>query len=183
MEELEQPNNEMGSKQFGKFKDAESLLKAYNNLEAEFTKKSQKLASLELENAKTQSEINKQNEQEKAVEEFVSKFEFAKPFTSALKESLRNKDDADIKDEALNLLSTSYKTAEQYSEDEEFLNKFIFSNQGIKERIVKDYLSKITQSSPIKMDVGASSISLSAPKKPSSIKEASSLAKSIIKQK
>ena len=181
-ENLEQPNLE-GSNEFGKFDSAESLLKAYKNLEAEFTKKSQKLASLEVENAKTQSEINKQTEQDRAVEEFVSKFEFAKPFTGALKESLHNKENVDLKEEALTMLSKTYKTAEQYSEDEEFLNKFIFSNQGIKDRIVKDYLSKITQNSPIKMDVGASSITLAPPKKPSSIKEASSLAKTIIKNK
>lgn len=179
---LEQPNLE-GSNEFGKFKDAESLLKAYNSLEAEFTKKSQKLASLEIENAKTQSEINKQSEQERAVEEFVSKFEIAKPFTSALKESLQKGEDVDIKEETLNILSKTYKTAEEYSQDEEFLNKYIFSNQGIKDRIVKDYLSKITQSSPIKMDIGASSITLTPPNKPSNIREASNLAKSIIKQK
>ena len=41
MENLEQPQNEnLGSNEnFGKFKDAQTLLKAYNNLEAEFTKK------------------------------------------------------------------------------------------------------------------------------------------------
>ena len=56
---LEQPEKNNGSNEFGKFKDAESLLKAYNSLEAEFTKKSQKLASLESENVKTQNELNK----------------------------------------------------------------------------------------------------------------------------
>ena len=50
MEELEQPTNIEGSKQeFGKFKDAESLIKAYESLESEFTKKSQRLAMLENE--------------------------------------------------------------------------------------------------------------------------------------
>ena len=59
-ENLEQPiETDLGSKGFGKFKDAESLLKAYNNLQAEFTKKSQKLASLESENEKTQFELIK----------------------------------------------------------------------------------------------------------------------------
>ena len=51
MENLEQPIEKQGSNNFGKFKDVESLLKAYNNLESEFTKKSQKLSMLENENS------------------------------------------------------------------------------------------------------------------------------------
>ena len=180
---LEQPEKVDGSKEFGKFKDVESLLKAYNSLEAEFTKKSQKLASIESENAKTQSELNKIAEQEKKVEELVSKFNFVKPFTSALKESLQQSEDADLNEVALRIISNTYKTAEEYSHDDEFLNNYIFSNQEIKDKIVKDYLSKITQNSPIKVQNGASSISLTPPKVPKNLKEAGSLAKSIIKQK
>ena len=182
-ENLEQPIIDNGSKEFGKFKDAESLLKAYNSLEAEFTKKSQKLASLESENVKTQNELNRKVEQERKVEEFVSKFEIVKPFTGALKESLLSGEDIDIKEEAIRLISNTYKTAEDYSRDNEFLNNYIFSNQEIKDKIVKDYLSKITQNSPIKVENGASSITLTPPKVPKTIKEAGNLAKSIIKQK
>lgn len=184
MENLEQPiEKDLGSNMYGKFKDAESLLKAYNSLESEFTKKSQRLSLLENENLKTQNEINKKAEQETRVDEFVNKFEIAKPFTSALKESLAKSDDVDIKEETLRYLSKSYKTAEQYSQDEEFLNNYIFSNQNIKDKIVKDYLSKITQNSPIKVENGGGAISLSPPKVPTTIKEAGKLAKSIIKQK
>lgn len=58
MENLEQPiENNLGSKEdIGKFKDTESLLKAYNNLQAEFTKKSQRLAELETESEQKQKE-------------------------------------------------------------------------------------------------------------------------------
>ena len=183
-ENLEQPDmNIEGSTNYGKFKDAESLLKAYNSLEAEFTKKSQRLSLLETENEMNLNQISKQAEQEKRVEEFITKFEIAKPFGSALKESLKQNENADIKDEALNLISKSYKTAEFYSQDEEFLNNYIFSNQEIKDKIVKEYLSKVTQNSPIKVENGAGSITLTPPKKPTTIKEAGRLAKSIIKQK
>ncbi len=183
MEELEQPITEnVGSKNFGKFKDVESLLKAYNSLEAEFTKKSQKLATLETENEKIQTEQNKIAEQEKRVEEFVNKFEIAKPFSSALKESLANGED-NLHDKAIELISKTYKSAEFYANDDEFLNNFIFSNQEIKDKIVKDYLSKITQNSPIKVENGGGAISLTPPKMPTTIQEAGKLAKSIIKQK
>lgn len=182
-EKLEQPEIINGSNEFGKFNSAESLLKAYNSLEAEFTKKSQKLASLELESEKAQNELKKEAEQARKVEEFVSKFDIVKPFSSALKESLNKGEDVDLKEEAIRLISKSYKSAQDFSQDEEFLNNYIFSNQEIKDRIVKDYLSKLTQNSPIKMENGSASISLSPPKMPTNIKEAGNLAKSIIKQK
>lgn len=180
---LEQPTELEGSKEYGKFKDAESLLKAYNNLEAEFTKKSQKLAVLESENEKTLNQITKKAEQEKRVDEFVSKFEIVKPFSSALKESLAESEDCDIKEEAIRLISKTYKSAKDYSQDSEFLNNYIFSNQEIKDKIVKDYLSKVTQNSPIKVESGAGSITLTPPNRPRTLKEAGRLAKSIIKQK
>ena len=183
MEEiLEQPQFE-GSKEYGKFKDAESLLKAYSNLEAEFTKKSQKLAMLESENEKNLTRINKQAEQERKVDEFVSKFEILKPFSGAMKESLSENEDANLNEIALDLIGKSYKTAQDYSQDEEFLNNYIFSNQDIKDKIVKEYLSKVTQNSPIKVENGAKSITLTPPKMPITIEEAGKLAKSIIKQK
>lgn len=55
MEKIEQPTEELNGAQFetdvgsmlGKFKDATSLLNAYTNLQAEFTRKSQKLKELE----------------------------------------------------------------------------------------------------------------------------------------
>lgn len=181
--ELEQPMD-MGSKEnFGKFKDAESLLKAYNSLEAEFTKKSQKLATLESEQQKLNAENEKQAQLNKRVEEFVSKFDIAKPFSSALKETLATSENAILEEEAIRLISNTYKSAEDYSKDSEFLNNFIYSNKEIKDNIIKDYLSKLTQDSPIKVDNSGTSISLSPPKQPTTIQEAGKLAKSIIKQK
>ena len=184
MEELlEQPDLNGSKENFGKFKDAESLLKAYTSLEAEFTKKSQKLASLENETEKQNAEAIKQDMLNKRVEDFVSKFEKVKPFSSALKETLASSDNANLEEEAIRLMSNTYKSAEEFSKDSEFLNNYIYSNKEIKDNIIKDYLSKITQNSPIKMDSGGSSISLTPPSMPTTIQEAGRLAKSIIKQK
>ena len=182
-EKMEQPNLELGSNsEFGKFKDAESLIKAYSSLEAEFTKKSQKLAMLESEVNKEKAEQNRLAELDKQVEDFVTKFEAVKPFSSALKESLLN-ENSNLAEVAVELLSNNYKKPEDYVNDSEFLNNYIFSNKEIKDKIVKDYLSNITQNSPIKIDKSGSSISLTPPKQPTTIAEAGKLAKSIIKQK
>ena len=182
-ENLEQPIIEGSNNGFGKFKDAESLLKAYSNLEAEFTKKSQKLAQLETETNRQKEEENRLIELDKKVDEFVTKFDSVKPFSSALKESLRSQENTNLEEEAIRLLSNNYKSAEAYVNDGEFLNNYIFSNKEIKDKIIKDYLSNITQNSPIKLEKSSGSISLTPPKQPATIKEAGKLAKSIIKQK
>ncbi len=182
MENLEQPNENFGSNAFGKFKDAESLMKAYSNLEAEFTKKSQKLASLESEKENETALKNKNAEIERKVDDFVTKFEKIKPFSGALKESLISGKVSSLEEEALNIMSNNYKTADELVKDEQFLNNFIFSNTEIKDKIIKDYLSQITQNLPIKTNYSAN-ISLTPPTAPKTIKEAGRLAKSIIKQK
>lgn len=182
-ENLEQPNQNSGSNtEFGKFKDAESLIKAYSNLEAEFTKKSQKLAMLESEVNKEKQEQTRLEELDNQVEDFVTKFEAVKPFSNVLKESLQ-KENVSLAEEAVKLLSNNYKKPEDYVTDAEFLNNYIFSNKEIKDKIIKDYLSNLTQNSPIKIDKSGSSISLTPPKQPTTIQEAGKLAKSIIKQK
>lgn len=182
MENLEQPQENLGSNNFGKFKDADSLLKAYNSLESEFTKKSQRLAVLENEKEKQEKEVAFQEQIEQRIDNFIEKFESIKPFRSALKETLINVEGASLEEEAVRLLSNHYKSADFYANDSEFLNNYIFSNKEIKDKIVKDYLSNITQNSPIKVE-GKGSISLTPPKQPTTIKEAGYLAKSIIKQK
>lgn len=184
MEELEQPKTlDAGSKSLGKFKDAESLMKAYNSLEAEFTKKSQRLSMLEQESEKINEAQRKKETQEKMVDEFVSKFEIAKPFSSALKATLAENEQVDLKDEAIRLIASTHKTAEQFSTDADFLNNYIFSNQEIKDVIIREYLKKLPQSSPIKIENSSKSISLTPPASPKTIADAKQLAKSIIKQK
>ncbi len=185
MEELEQPvvENNGSNASIGKFKDAESLYQAYSNLEAEFTKKSQRLATLEKEQENKNLELAKRAEHDKRVDEFVTKYDQMRPFSSALKETLHSNNDANLEEEAVRLLVNNYKSPQDYANDSEFLNNYIFSNQEIKDKIVKDYLSKITQNGPIKAENSGSSLSITPPNIPSTISEAGKLAKSIIKNK
>lgn len=184
MENMEQPEVIQGSNEnFGKFKDAESLMKAYSNLQSEFTKKSQKLAMLESEINKEKTEQERLTLLDEEIEKFVTKYESVKPFTSALKDTLTKDSNLKLEDEALKILSQNYKSPEFYAQDSEFLNNYIFSNKEIRDNIVKEYLSSITHNSPIKYERGGGAISLTPPKQPSTISEAGKLAKSIIKHK
>ncbi len=171
-ENMEQPQD-LGSINYGKFKDAESLLKAYSSLEAEFTKKSQRLSQLEGERNKEQEALAIQAKIEQDVEEFVTKYEYAQPFKSAIKESVQA--GLSVQEATLNVIKSNYKSAEDYIKDDEFLN-------NIKQKIIKDYLNKLTQNSPVNIGLKSANIPLTPPNVPTTIKEAGKMAKQIIKQ-
>lgn len=178
-ENMEQPQD-LGSINYGKFKDAESLLKAYSNLEAEFTKKSQRLSQLEGERNKEQEALAIQAKIEQDVEEFVTKYEYAQPFKSAIKESVQA--GLSVQEATLNVIKSNYKSAEDYIKDDEFLNNFVYNNPNIKQKIIKDYLNKLTQNSPVNIGLKSANIPLTPPNVPTTIKEAGKMAKQIIKQ-
>lgn len=179
---LEQPEMP-GSNQFGKFKDADSLLKAYNSLEAEFTKRSQRLANLESENNAREQTNERNRLLSEKVENLVNKYEGLRPFAGALKDTLSMDETQDLNELALSKIMSQYKSNENIINDDEFLNNYVYNNDKIRDKILTDYMSKITQSSPIKASLGAQTIMLSRPDRPTNISEAGKLAKSIIKEK
>lgn len=62
----------------GKFKDAESLLSAYNSLQSEFTKRCQRIKELEGKLAENESKATTQNTSEKTENEQVQAVEVGK---------------------------------------------------------------------------------------------------------
>ena len=172
-----------GSINLGKFKDAESLLKAYNSLQTEFTKKSQRLS--ELENSKT--EFSRDEKINKAIKDLEQDHDIAKKFCQEIKQAVKDVDSDNytqaVKDELLRRLATSYKTADDYATDEQFLNQFVYNNPAIKDNIIREYLSGLTNITPVKVVSNlSSSIPVSPPNVPATIEEAGKLAKNIIKQ-
>ncbi len=74
---------------FGKFKTKEQLISAYNSLEAEFTRRSQRIKELE-------TAVNKQSEAgkwEKRVDELATKYPIAKDMSQELMEYLKDHKD------------------------------------------------------------------------------------------
>lgn len=175
--------NDKGSINLGKFKDAESLLKAYNSLQTEFTKKSQRLS--EIENSK--NEFNREEKINKALDELVKNHGVAQQFLADIKMSVKDIEIEDythaVRDELLNKLASNYRSASDLINDEAFLNAYVYNNQTIKENIVREYLSNLTNISPTRvMSNISSSIPVSPPNVPSTIQEAGNLAKNIIKK-
>lgn len=79
----------------GKFKSVEDLFQAYNNLQSEFTRKSQKLADLERD--KMTAEPSEEDKTESALKSFLSKNQEAFVYADELKVRVEN---ANVKDEA-----------------------------------------------------------------------------------
>jgi len=172
-----------GSVNYGKFKDAESLLKAYNSLQTEFTKKSQRLS--ELENSKT--EFTREEKINKAIKELEQNYDIAQQFSQQIKQSIKDVECEDyreiVQNELIKNLQQTYKTASDYMQDEAFLNNYIYSNQAIRDNIIRDYLANLTSTSPVRVVSNiSSSIPIAPPNIPATIQEAGKLAKNIIKQ-
>ena len=172
---------ERGDKPYGKFKDAETLLKAYESLESEFTRRSQRLKAIE-------GELLLRSEKDKAekkvvgtatAEEFVGRYPNAVKFAEEIKqkqsldgESFLGVEDAYIKILERELLGMENKLSE---------NKNAFS-QDFSDAVIKDYLKKVMSAKSTAKQTGGVILTI-PPRKPSTIQEASALAKNYIKRK
>jgi hypothetical protein len=175
--------NDNGSINLGKFKDAESLLKAYNSLQTEFTKKSQRLS--ELENSKT--EFVREEKINEAIKELTQNHNIAEQFSNQIKEAVKDIDAQNyaqiVSEELLKNLERNYKSASDLINDQHFLQEYVYSNNNIRENIIRDYLTSLTNVTPTRvMSNISSSIPISPPNIPTTIQDAGKLAKNIIKK-
>ena len=183
-EHLETKSSE-GSPNLGKFKSVDELLKAYNNLHSEFTKKCQAYNQLKKEtedNVKTPSEdcVDWQNN----VESFLNRFPQAKTYTKKIAEVLSSDKDFSIERGSLEM-AYSKVLEEEVAKLNKVVNNKDFELNSVSERtkkmIVDDYLKKLNNGSPYLMMTKGGDNVLSSYKKPSSVSEAGELAKKIFK--
>ena len=141
----------------GKFKDAEKLLDAYNELQSEFTRKCQKLSDAEkkLQEIGSIQDTGNDNASEnqefawnKNIKEFLQAHknanEFVEEITKELidNEMLRN-DEKGLELAYSKVLERKFVPYKDLAKDKDFLEKFIFSNDEIKEKIIKEYVSSL----------------------------------------
>lgn len=137
---------------FGKFKNPEELLKAYQELEKEFTKKSQKLSKLEAL-ADSESQVFDDESFKVAADKFFENTPSAKPFAKdiALKiiEKPELKKDRNCLSVALmQVLIDKFRTPEQLMQDGQFLNDYVLSSSKVKDAIIGAYLKDIRDGQP-----------------------------------
>lgn len=136
---------------FGRFNSASELIKAYTSLEREFTKRSQRLKTLEKqfevkENVSPVKEYAKEDWQER-VGKFMADNPKAAPFKGEIAEEIISgnlAENPNCLELALSkVLLKNYKSPETLSQDDEFIDSHIASNQKIKDKIIRDYLNGI----------------------------------------
>lgn len=164
-----------------KFKDVDSLLKAYNSLEAEFTKRSQRLRELEGERAASKAQpANDKNAgagQTDAVEDavgaFLKKYPDAKEYLDAIGAVADGKGVGAMESAYIGLLTEKLKKQAELTASRDYVLSHIDST--IKDEIIRDFLSEISSAKPTQQVVGGQS-AITPPIRPKTLSEAKLLA-------
>lgn len=167
----------------GKFKDAKSLLDAYNELQAEFTRKSQKLAEFQKEKTK-----NAVFENHQTLEEFIKDNQYNEQYKKEITEILANNEQLNNLPNryqvALTIIQESEKQTQSKLNNQEFLGEYIKNNNDIKNTIISDYLSKLNNvsSTPKIISGNATTIHFSPnTAKPKTLKDAGEIFSKMLK--
>lgn len=132
----------------GKFKSVQALFDAYNNLQASFTKKCQRLSELE-------KEKTEQENQSKILDEKLDKFLLenaeAKNYAEEIKEVF-SQGKTLSPEEAWNKVMLDHIKEE--SEREQMVDKYVLDNENVKNKIIQDYLNSLKVGQPPKVISG-----------------------------
>ena len=179
----------------GKFANSEELLKAYQNLEAEFTKKCQQLKEAERRSEPTDlasegsAPLYEKEDWDDRVADFLGKYpvaeEYAAEIGAVLKEDAALASREDCLEAALGrVVAAHYRNPESIAEDEAFLEKHVYHNDKIRDRVIQEYLEGLSPLSGAPKTIphgGAAAII--PPARPRTIEEAGAMAEKLIKSR
>lgn len=139
-ENLQSENNE--SSIFGKFKDAQTLLDAYNSLQAEFTRKSQKLADIQ-KSLNDNALFSKSDSLEEILSDENDLEKYKKEVTEILDNdtTLSNLPNKNLI--ALKIIKEAERKTAETLNNQDYIDKYIEENENIKEKILSKYLSSL----------------------------------------
>lgn len=160
-----------------KFKSGQDRDRAYAELEREFTRRSQRLRELELENESLKAPDPVQEE----VEAFLKEFPEAAKAADSIAEALAQQD-ADSPDALLRAylkVLTAQQNSQELIRDEEFVYRCAVENPAVKERVVRQYLSTLGREEPVRLHTGGT-VPLSPAKRPKDIQEAGTMAQKML---
>lgn len=167
---------------FGKFKDAKNLLEAYNNLEAEFTRKCQKLAEFEKKSDKNAIFSNSEN-----LDDFLKRTgndEYKKDIEEILNDDIELSNLPNKYQVASKIIKESNRKSAQTLNDQNFMDNYISKNENLKAKIISEYLSNFNNISNIpKVMTGSPSNIYSAPSsnQPKTLREANEIFSKMLK--
>lgn len=191
----EQPENmelESGSPIL-KFKSVKELGNAYQNLEKEFTQKCQKVKELtdkllEMENTKTFVPEYERDDWGENVKAFFANHPLAKDYIAEISDVLKNDELIANQSNSLNnaltkVLADKFVPYDKLAQDEQFLEKYIYNNKQISEKIVNNYLDSLQKNKamPLMTSISGSGTFVSPVKKPKTIKDAGKMVEAYFK--
>lgn len=156
---------------FGKFKNPNELLKAYAELEKEFTRRSQKLRELEREKQMTKEDWIR------TVDKFFEDTPSARDFASDIAEQISS--DPSLKKQGgclekafMRVLVSKYRSPDELMQDGQFLNDYVFNSEAVKKKVIGDYLRDIEKRNPPKTMLSGGMQIVAPSLKPKTIDEA-----------
>lgn len=151
----------------GKFKDAQSLLMAYNNLQAEFTKKCQKLSEVSslLEGQKQEQgksekvetfPVYESDDWKQNVSTFLKQNSEAKEYSGDIANEILKDKSLQSSPHALELawarvMKDNYKNPQTLANDQNFINEKILSQEQVKKQVLDEYFKNLqnTKTPPV----------------------------------
>lgn len=175
---------------FGKFKDANSLLNAYNSLQSEFTKKCQKLSELEKQNSNdnvlNETPCYLKEDWHSTLAEFLKSHKSAKMFTKQIAEEISKDKELALSQNPLQVayarvLDKHYKSDDELFNDNNFLDGYLTKNPQLVNQILKKYLGELPKAPNLISSSKASATSLSPAVKAKDLTEARDLVQLLFK--
>lgn len=149
--EPDKGNDSDNEQKLGKFKNPQELLKAYSELEKEFTRRSQRLKEFENATTPKKTEDDWKNEVDKFFSEIPSAKTFAKDMANEIMKTPELQNDPNCLNIALTkVLADKFRTPEQLMEDGQFLNDYVLSSQKVRDAVIEDYLHDVHKGLPPK---------------------------------
>lgn len=160
---------------YGRFGGAEELLKAYNALESEFTRRSQRLKEYE----KTYGETGKSIEERK--QELTRKFNVAPELIDEAARRAESETNGRMETELIGVLSEKVLSPEQMAANSEVVDK-VLSEEKNREAVINGYIEKIKKiNAPVTLSAGGESPAI-PPYRPTTVGEAGEIAKAIFEK-
>jgi len=178
-----------------KFKSVEALSEAYQNLEKEFTQKCQKIKELNdkilmqenMEKQKSIPEYQKEGWNQK-VEDFYTSHPEAKQYAYDISKVIQTdskiaSSETALEDALTKVLASKFMPYTELIKNPEFLDKYVYSNEQINQKIVMDYLNNVRSNKvlPLMSSGGGTGTFASPVKRPKTLQDASVMAQALFK--
>lgn len=173
----------LGGSIYGKFKDAKTLLDAYNSLQGEFTRKSQKLAEMQ-KKIEENAFFTSQNEN---LEDVLNGQTDSEQYKKEIEEMLaKNENISNLPNKyrvAFEMVKTAKDKLATDLNSPEFYDKYISKNENIKTKIIGEYLSSLNniKVAPKMISGNSASVHFAPVDKPKTVKEAGEIFSKMLK--